>query len=242
MRKLSRPQEPDDFAAVRQRFSQHYPPAAPKKTEGERWTAFKNEEQEMYGQIKTKLLDNQQGLCAFCECKLTDNNREIEHFQPKSQTTVTQDWTICFGNYTLSCKGRRSTHDDDHCGHLKDNMNPEGNILCPYDLPDFPLVKLVSTDKKIRLVPDTTACRKAGIGVERVQLSLDYLGLNCKTLCESRWEVWNSLLDQIADIDILPKNEQAVEWQSIIDDNLAAENTMLKSFITTRKLVIAEYA
>lgn len=240
MRNLPRPQLPHNFEEICLGFSQAYPPAAPERTEGRRWEAFKNEEQAMYALIKERLLQNQQGLCAFCECELTEYNREIEHFRPKNSTSPEQDWTICFTNYTLSCKGKISADEDDHCGHLKDNIEPEGNILDPYELPLQPLVKYEVTDQQLRLLPDADACHREKVDVALVQLTMDNLGLNCCSLMRSRWEVWNSLNDQIADTLDIPNEQQVEEQQNLVDDNIIPVNGMLRSFITTRRLLFSK--
>lgn len=239
MRKLPRPVEPEGYAAAYATFVQTYPPNAERRTESKRWENFKNEQQEIYTRVKDALLSSQSHLCAFCECKLTDTNREIEHFVPKSQTSADCDHTLDFTNFTMSCKGRKTQDEDDHCGHLKDKINPADCILNPYELPDFPLVRLCIHDDKLLFEPDEAACKMAGISLSLVVSTLDRLGLNCNNLQARRWQVWNELEKELDDVYTEDVPVRTRMFQALRDAHLFPRNGELIEFYTTRLLTLS---
>ncbi len=240
MHKISRPVMPNGYTEACCAFNIDYPPADSNRTETKRWAAFKNEQQAMYANIKEVLFANQQGLCAFCECELKEGNREIEHFMPKSLTTSSEDWTLNFDNYSLSCRG--GAKPDDHCGHLKDDIDPRGEIICPYDLPEKPLIRFEIIDNSVRILPDVASCRAHNIDVALVQLTIDNLGLNCKTLRKARYDVWLELEVEVDDIlkGDFSFEEQDEELQIIVESQTSVQQNILKPFITTRKIFLNE--
>lgn len=229
MRKLQCPVEPEDYAAACAAFVQAYPPAVKGRTESQRWENFKDEQREVYKLVKSTLYANQSGLCAFCECKLIENKREIEHFIPKCLSTATCDHTVDFSNFTMGCKGKIRVDEDDHCGHLKGNADPTSLILSPYILPDFPLVKYVVLDKKLSFEPDEVACEKAGISPALVDSTIERLGLNCSHLLATRWEVWDALEEELS----------AESLDELRLTHLTPVNGELKPFFTTRFLTLS---
>ncbi len=201
MHKLRRPQAPDGFQNACEMFSAIYPPADPQRPESRRWEEFKNTQQEAYKNLKECLYENQYGLCAFCETTLTENDKQIEHFIPKSMTTDMQDHTICFDNYTMSCKGNERLDKSEHsCGHKKDNINPQNKILNPYELPDFPIFNISITSEGLEIIPDEQSCSKANISVEIVKTTIDCLGLNTSNLKQRRYNLWEEIQQEIKNI------------------------------------------
>lgn len=251
MHKLERPQAPNAYTKSIAQFLKDYPPATGNPTETERWEAWKNECKDAYTAVIDSLHKNQFGLCAFCEVTLSDTNRQIEHFMPKSLTTASQDWTMDFSNYTLACKGNENKHaawysaNPSHkanmcCGHKKGNINPVGCICNPYDLPPYPVVRADYREEGLWLVPDTEACQKANLAPELVASTLELLGLNCPNLLRRRQEAWNRLLEKIDDIfSNLPEDQQQQALQELAEDNVFAHEGKLEAFYTTRLLCLA---
>ncbi len=232
MRKLSRPQKPENFDTVVSNFTLKYPPATSYSSEGKRWEAFKRKKKKLRNKIQQALYDNQHGLCSFCECSLKEDKKEIEHFVPKSRTTSTEDWTLNFSNLSMSCRG--GAGDDDHCGHLKGDMNPHGLILSPYELPEDSIFAFKKVDNHLRIVPDKKKCKEHNIPTALAQSTIDNLGLNSNTLAQSRYEIWNGIEEQILDAEDLLLVEQQDEYETIIHDNLEAVENILPSYISTR--------
>ena len=165
MRKLDRPSAPATFTSTIQELLQDYPIGI---SERHRWKAFRNEGK-IYRDVRTTLHANQNGLCAYCEISLSENDQHIEHFIPKSLSSSVNDHTFTFENFLLSCNGgttpsgqtntsdvsqRTNSHS---CGPKKSNINPSGNCLNPYELPPFPVFKAVLTDGGIALSADDDA-------------------------------------------------------------------------------------
>lgn len=250
MHRLERPRTPRAYTESRAAFVKDYPPAAGRPTESERWEAWKNECQEACAAVLDCLQKNQYGLCAFCEIPLSETNRQIEHFVPKSLTTTTQDWTINFENYTLACKGNENRHslwysdDPSHkanicCGHKKDQTDPRGKICNPYELPPYPVVREDIRPDGLFFVPDAAACRKAGIAPELVASTLDHLGLNCPNLARRRMNVWRKLMQDVEAVLAKSPEIQQEELTELAADQLEPLNGKLQSFYTTRLLCLS---
>lgn len=254
MHRLERPEVPDEFKTCYEAFVQDYPPANPERTETKRWEAWKNEYRDAYKAVLKRLWENQYGLCAFCEVKMTETNRQIEHFIPKCKTTPEHDWTINFGNYTLACKGNTYRYDETSysnvpseeanysCGHKKGEIDPDGVLCNPYDLPPYPVVKAEYEEEGLRFVPDDAACAKAHIAPALIASTLENLGLNCPNLMRRRKEVWDKLMKKIEKVFSSPdmdEQEQKEELSLLVEDNLQPFNGTLVSFYTTRLLCLA---
>lgn len=242
MHKLSLPQMPAGFAEACAAFVQDYPPAQPHRTESARWEAFKNTQQAAYAALKRCLYANQYGLCAFCEGALGENNHQIEHFIPKSMTRQTQDYTLDFTNLLMSCKGyEHLPKEDQSCGNKKGNIDPQGRMLTPYDLPEFPLVAVHIDSNGLTLIPDEEACARARIAPALVQSTLDGLGLNSPNLRRRRYKVWTEVLKDINELADDETWEQ--EMRLLADDHLLPKEKNAiphkEPFYTTRLLCFA---
>ena len=247
MHKLRRPQAPGWFQNACEMFCAIYPPADPQRTESRRWEEFKNTQQKAYKNLKKCLYENQYGLCAFCETTLTENDRQIEHFIPKSMTTNIQDYTICFDNYTISCKGNEKSNKSNHsCGHKKSNSNPQNKILNPYELPEFPIFKINITSEGLELIADEQVCSEAGINVEIAKTTLEYLGLNTPNLKQRRYKLWEEIQKEIKNIYHNYSHEEIQkELLFLASDHLEPhpnENNLLQLnfFYTTRLLCFVD--
>lgn len=254
MHRLERPETPAEFNDCYEAFVQDYPPATPGHTETRRWEAWKNNCQDAYKAVLKQLWENQYGLCAFCEVKLTETNRQIEHFIPKCMTTPEQDWTINFENYTLSCKGNTNPFDAASysnvpsaranycCGPKKGEINPAGVLCNPYDLPSYPVVKIEYEEEGLRFVPDESACAKAHIDPALIISTLETLGLNCPNLMRRRKAVLDKLMQEIEEIfssSDMDEHEQKEQLSLLAEDNLQPLYGTLVPFYTTRLLCLA---
>ena len=171
-----------------------------------------------YADIRTQTHQDQNGLCAYCEIDIRDNNplkSRIEHFHPNSDTGSATNWALDWPNMMAVCAGGSFRHGEAphtlepldqnlSCDAHKDRMiqqgqlpeSCEGWVLNPLGLPARPsLFTLNKFDGS--LSPDATACATAAplpdnrhISVaELVQHTIDMLNLNCERLRQARLQV-----------------------------------------------------
>jgi uncharacterized protein (TIGR02646 family) len=117
------------------------------------WNGFRNNSKR-YKALKQQLIQDQKGLCAYCENNLladkqaqgTDDFR-VEHFHPKNPheppPNHALDWKnllgVCTGGNQRDVIDNRFTTPDHSCDVPKKNHNWVGIILNPlYDVPAFP--------------------------------------------------------------------------------------------------------
>lgn len=249
MHKIIKPVLPEKWQEAMTLFIAANPPDEQIRTENARWELFKNEQQEAYKAIRSILEQNQQGLCAFCETALSDTNRQIEHFIPKSRTTSNEEWTINFENYLLVCKGNENKFDKNYsdnpshlanltCGAKKGDINPRGEICNPYDdLPEEPIFGIEHQENGIKYAPDEDTCRKNNIDPNLVASTIEHLGLNCPNLMRRRKDAWNDLMKREDEIYRDPlQNQTYNKINDFKNDELSPVNGRLPNFITLRKL------
>lgn len=250
MHRLSRPTAPLVFTAAVAALLPDYPPAA-SGNENTRWNALRDQHPAAYKAVSAALEENQDGICAYCEIALRDNNRQVEHFIPKSYTKHDSDLTFDFSNMISCCFGGTNKHSrvpgefsndpsakaNHSCGEYRKDKHPADCCLNPYDLPKFPLFRVTLEKYGIGFAPDEKACKRAGINSVLVQNTLDFLNLNCPRLVKKRGAIWEELAKELAVVDALPPEEQAEELQSIAASYLCAEKP---AFYTTKLLCLAD--
>jgi len=256
MRRLLRPQEPQEFVQGASAF-QAANPCNGQISEGRRWEAFRNEEQVAYNAARTSLYANQQGLCAYCEILLADANQQIEHYVPKMYAQARQDWTLDFSNFLLCCKGgtkknspraeeylaNSSTPANLSCGEKKGNTSPCDVMLNPYNLPEAPIFSAdYHPDKGLALVVDEQACMRESVDPLLARNTLELLGLNCIRLVRDRGRVWRSMMLELEGKNVeLPTAEQAPAMRKYAQDHLTPLDGKLQSYLTTRFIYLKPY-
>ncbi len=218
-----------------------------------------------YKKCREDSISQQGGLCAYCECDISDNNHDkcrVEHFHPRSDRTTTHnyalDWQnmlgVCNGGskaisgdsdlYLLPSKTNQScdTHKNTmiQVGNLVENCN--GYILNPLLISAFP--SLFSINK-------TTGELKPGDAgiIDQIQLphnnyqtttelvdkTIKYLNLNCDRLTQARKKVILAIEKE--------KQEQRTLGNSPEQtlDNLCHKHFQKcwQKFFTTRRLCLA---
>jgi uncharacterized protein (TIGR02646 family) len=246
MHKLNIASPPASFTEAVSKLLVAFPPASGVKTENDRWEALHCDQ--AYKDARDALFLNQNGLCAYCEISLSENNRQIEHFKPKSLTTKCCDLTYSFSNFFLCCKGGTNPYSSSvdefsnipsacanySCGESKENIDPDGKCLNPHFLPDFPLFRERLTSDGIAFVVDSQACLKASIDPRLAESTLYFLNLNCSRLCKARKVIWDAIYDEFIYALDLPKDQQQDEFESIASTYL----TPKQPFFTTALLCI----
>lgn len=171
------------------------------------WEGFRSHRSgAAYHELRAALIENQRGLCGYCEIDLGSAGVQIEHVTPKSARDADSEGELEIRNLLASCHGgtKRSPHPRAYqtpvaknrsCGPAKGGQS-EPAFLDPRDLPAAPALYQVDAEGKI--TPDADACAAAGIPASRVAASIRLLGLDVERLRTARAEVWGDLLGMSA--------------------------------------------
>ena len=90
--------------------------------------------------LKDSLLNEQHGLCCYCECRVTGNTSHIEHFRPIGIPAFAH-LQLEYSNLHASCGLMPGNGDDEHCGHKKSDvfspnlispLEPDCHLHCAY--------------------------------------------------------------------------------------------------------------
>jgi len=81
--------------------------------------------------LRKYILENEQnGLCCYCEGKISVENSHLEHIKPKSLDLT--NLTFNYRNISVSCNGIcNNGNEREYCGHKKENSFDEGKFLNP---------------------------------------------------------------------------------------------------------------
>jgi uncharacterized protein (TIGR02646 family) len=162
-----------------------------------KWDDFR--QQDGYTIIRNTTRRDQGSLCAYCEMRLDQNNEQISHFHPKSDTSDSHDWTFEWGNLWLACKGGSQNWlpspqhylpplpDNLSCDEYKGAKILDGTVFAPHELPTFPRIfRYEQLADRIEIHVDEEECSKTGIDKQKVQQTIDEFNLNCTRLANTR--------------------------------------------------------
>lgn len=171
------------------------------------WSRFKKRD-DRREPVKTRLRDDQRGLCAYCENSLISQDESVEHFVARDADHSRElDWT----NLLLCCAGGERPLPEDvadgdvrydasrsyTCGHAK--RNSRSAILNPLDLPHSPRLFKFKTENG-EIVPDEAECAKAGVDAQLAHDTITVLGLKARRLNEARLSIMNKLIEEMAEV------------------------------------------
>ena len=184
------------------------------------WDDFRNHNASQdYKQLKQQMLNEQGGLCAYCEKKISHldtTQQRIEHFQNKSDVTTSHNWALDWNNVLLVCIGGANPENkqkyaphhlscDSHKEQVKGlPMACEGWYINPTQIQT--IAQLFAFDKATgKLLVNCIACQQlVGLpnqyGVDWCMLAektIEILNLNCQRLCDDRLEVLKSYNQRI---------------------------------------------
>jgi uncharacterized protein (TIGR02646 family) len=143
--------------------------------------------------LKTALIQEQCGLCCYCERSLTRENcqREdvhIEHFRPQSDPTVDP---LDYTNLFCSCQSELKRREPRHCGNLKGDWFDNHLLISPLD---------ANCEQKFQYTFDghvQTTLNTDNPNYQPKQdpahMTIEKLGLNISQLVEMRKAVINGL-------------------------------------------------
>ena len=214
-----------------------------------------------YRAIKGLLLEDQGGLCGYCERNIKTqpiHKQRIEHFHSKSDSSnPTKNWALDWQNIFAVCVGgddaQKSIHPlpinlscDSHKNHLiskqKLALACEGLFLNPQDIIARP--RLFHFEKSSgALSVNKEACadfnyleHQYGSVEELVQKTISILNLNCQRLCDDRLEILKSYNQEVA------KARRVNDRQGF--EKLARRwfSDKWPSFFTTRRILLDQHA
>ena len=211
---------------------------------GAKWEDFRSHEAgNSYRELLNELIDLQHGLCGYCEIDLTELDRQVEHVIPRSDPSgapraldVTNMIACCKGG-TEGVYGNARRRDETRyreplrhhqsCGQKKGDRVNE-NLVEPRTLPALPSLTRVLLDGTMEA--DATACESVGESADRVQRTIEILGLNVRRLRDARERHWRTLndawKDHFDDLDVMGEAARG---------ELLPKNGRLPRFFTTNR-------
>lgn len=216
---------------------------------------------EDYQTLRKQILDDQGGLCAYCEIEITNlpsHKQRVEHFHSKSDSSNPEkNWALDWQNVIGVCIGGddsdKNLHPlpknlscDSHKNHLinkgKFSEASEGYLLNPLNIPASPC--LFKFDKATcELKPNADACQQVEIKDNRmentqalVQHTIDVLNLNCDRLIQDRRKLLNAYNRLIA---TARKKHDKQCFRKIATHWFQKK---WPSFFTTRRLILGKHA
>ena len=188
-----------------------------------------------YRELRDALIQNQHGLCAYCEIEIKEWRRQVEHVIPQSSDRTK---SLDIANMVACCLGgTRPMRDEDHyrmpvkhnlsCGQTKGNQIDK-NFLDPRILPALPSLMRVIDNGLIEA--DENACQRAGFFPDHVTRTIEILNLNAERLRLAREKWWNDLVDRSGQID---DSDMMSDWIRAV--LIPDENDQLDPFFTTSR-------
>ena len=205
------------------------------------WEGFRSRQAgASYLELIEILVETQHGLCGYCEIDIEARDRQVEHVIPQSDPLHGAAHALDHGNMIACCKGGTLLSDDDarrldpvrrnrSCGEAKGDL-VDADFIDPRTLPLLPSITRVNFDGRIEAY--AAACDCCGILVDKVERTIQILGLNCERLRRARENRWNALSEYWAsEIDNPELMEVAARGELLPD----AQNRLPRFF--TRAMV-----
>ena len=195
------------------------------------WNEFRDTQ--CYQTVRSMSRTDQGGLCAYCERLLLENDRQIAHFHPKSDTNGGINWALHWPNLWFACCGgdqARIGHPDSYlpptaenrsCDVAKEDNVVDGQVFSPAELPAFPrLFRYVQRTDCMDIAPDDVNCSTAGVAVNLAEATVATFNLNCRRLSEARMRIHKVIEKQIKR---LRENspQAATHYSSLVQRHLA---------------------
>ncbi len=172
------------------------------KAAGEAWSRFTNDA--AYRELRDVLVERQQGLCLYCEQRLTTKDgalhqldQQVEHVLPKSKAPGrVLDWR----NLALCCGGGTFAHHTDPSRYARSVRRGASNVSCGQHKADDDLPggldprrwagqpRVVTVDLEGFMAADGAACAQLGVVEDELNALIDFLNLNCERLRLARQE------------------------------------------------------
>jgi uncharacterized protein (TIGR02646 family) len=210
------------------------------------WEQFRDTVDSCYHALRTQLLNEQGGLCAYCERPSIAEDQQVAHFHPKSDRASSTNWGLHWPNLWLACSGgdqrklaanpdafTEPPRDNRSCDTAKEDEILNGIILAPDEIPAFPRIfRFEQHSDSVLIVPDEPNCALAGIDPNRVQATIQHLNLNCRRLTTARLKVHRTLQQAIAHARQRNLDTRRVYSQLVNAHIARASNGSWKPFFT----------
>ena len=192
-----------------------------------------------YSELGETLVNIQPGLCAYCEIDIEERDRQVEHVIPQSDPQNGATLALELANMIAGCKGGALQTDDKarrldpvrrnrSCGEAKEAL-VDTDFIDPGALPALPSLTRANFDG--RMDADTAACEIGGIEVDKVEKTIEILGLNTERLRRARENRWNALSENWATEIADPELMEAAARGEVLPDE---ENRLPRFFTTSR--------
>ena len=215
--------------------------------ENKNWSGFHNHAGgASYRELVEGLVNLQHGICGYCEIDIQERDRQVEHVIPQSDPCLGAAHSLNPSNMIACCKGGTLIINDEtrrldpvkrnlSCGQAKGNR-VDNNFVDPRTLPDLPSLTQVNFEG--RLEADVASCESCGIPVDRIEKTIESLGLNTERLRRARENRWNALNDNWASELDSPGLMKAAAKEELLPD----EDNRLPRFFTTSRSYFGMYA
>ena len=167
------------------------------------WDGFRSHQAgAAYRELIEALCSIQHGLCGYCEIDITEQDRQVEHFIPRSHGQQGRACALDPANMMACCKGGTCSTAADtarwqepvrrnrSCGEAKQDL-VDPDLVDPRMLPALPSLIQVRFDGTI--TADEAACAHAAIDAGSIGTTIDILGLNVERLRLAREKRWQAL-------------------------------------------------
>lgn len=147
-----------------------------------------------YHELIDELVRNQHGICGYCEIRIDNDNRQVEHVVPRSvcpglELEGTNLIACCLGGSIAKTRNPGSK-DNLSCGQKKAN-SVLPSIVDPRTVPCLPSLLVVRADGEI--LANSELVRELGFEMNEVSGAIELLGLNSRRLQAMRRILWMDL-------------------------------------------------
>lgn len=203
------------------------------------WEEFKAEARDCSSTVLDQTVNDQGGLCAYCERLMDQHDRQIAHFHPKSDRPqppnppAPVNWGLHWPNLWLACKGGdqawmtnadaflHPAAENRSCDVAKEDRNVDGKVLAPDQVPAFPRIFTYrQSPDRIEIEADEELCQEARIDSAVVKETVTTFNLNCRRLSEARLRIHAQIEKQIKKLS--RQGPQARDlWESLLRHHLS---------------------
>jgi uncharacterized protein (TIGR02646 family) len=169
---------------------------------------------EIWKELQAMQLDR----CAYCESKISDPKRHIEHFCLRSLSPkLTFDWSNLFG----SCNNK------EHCGKHKDNQQHKSADLIKPDAEDPEKLLLFAFDGTVNIRSNLTPQEQ-----HRAGETIRVFNLNTASLINQRKQAVQGYQSLVDDKSVLSE----ADWRQYFDFEL--QEAASQSFVTAIRHIL----
>ncbi|MBN6075396.1 TIGR02646 family protein [Aggregatibacter actinomycetemcomitans] len=227
------------------------------------WKLLRENNREIYTEIKELIFKDQGEICAYCEqdfsCLEEDDDyitRMVEHFHPKRDIASDKNWALDWNNLLGCCTGGSEADGTEFprpnnlsCDKYKEialpNINDvEGELINPINMPAFPCLFNIN-EFTGELFSNEENCKSFKFPInnkkdtkELVENTINILNLNCDRLLRKRKA-------HITNYQNLIKSARDMRDDSIFEklcDRFLKKSNTYHAFFTTYRILLSSHA